>query len=92
MLRASDGSDVDLFESKYLEIIYNIQTRIESRNITYLEQNYNLKDLCYRPISTQGCMTTSPMEFWKMNLTKMKADPDVKATAKCLKTTVRLQH
>jgi len=90
MLRSNNGTDLDLFQSKYLELIYNIQTNIEARNITYLDQSYNIRDLCYRPISTQGCMITSPMEFWKMNLTKMKLDPDVKNTAKCLKTTVKI--
>jgi hypothetical protein len=29
------------------------------------------------------------MEFWKMNLTKMNEDSDVKNTAKCLKTAVK---
>lgn len=88
MFRGTDGNEIDLFNKQYLQVIYNIQTSIESRNITYLDQSYNLSDLCYKPISTQGCMITSPMEFWKMNLTKMLDDPDVKNTAKCLKQSV----
>lgn len=35
-------------------------------------------------------MTTSPLELWKMDLEKMKADPDIKETAKCLKKEVIL--
>jgi Niemann-Pick C1 protein len=32
----------------------------------------------------QYCLITSPMDFWKMDLQKMKDDPDIKETAKCL--------
>jgi Niemann-Pick C1 protein len=47
---------------------------------------YKLDDFCYRPISDKGCLVTSPMGFWQMNVTLMHEDPDVKFTAQCVPT------
>lgn len=52
-----------------------------------MNQTYSLQDFCYKPIQNEGCLITSPMDFWKVNLTKMKQDSDIKETAKCLKKT-----
>jgi Niemann-Pick C1 protein len=49
-----------------------------------LDKKYSIGDLCYRPMEDQYCLITSPMDFWKMNLEKMKSDKDIKETAKCL--------
>jgi Niemann-Pick C1 protein len=53
--------------------------------VTLLGKNYTIYDICYKPIADKGCLITSPMDFWKMNLQEMKDDTNVKETAKCLK-------
>ncbi len=50
-----------------------------------MNTTYSIKDICYQPIGDESCLITSPMDFWKMNYTKMVEDPDIKITAKCLK-------
>jgi Niemann-Pick C1 protein len=90
ILKAENDSDqTDLFQKEYLEIIYDLQTRIENKTITFMNVTYSVDDFCYKPIQNQGCIVTSPMDFWKMNITKMKEDPDIKETAKCLKRTAQ---
>lgn len=53
---------------------------MEFKNTTF-----SIKDICYQPIGDESCLITSPMDFWKMNYTKMIEDSDIKITAKCLK-------
>ena len=48
--------------------------------------DYTIKDFCFRPITGQGCLIPSPMDFWKVNLEEMKKDKDVKFTAQCIPT------
>lgn len=43
--------------------------------------NYTLNDFCYKPISGEGCLVTSPMEYWQDNLTTLLETDDVKVTA-----------
>lgn len=50
-----------------------------------MNSTFSIKDICYQPIGDESCLITSPMDFWKMNLTRMLEDPDIKVTAKCLK-------
>lgn len=81
-----DSTDkTDLFTQEYLEKIYYLQKKIESGTINVLGKTYTVNDFCYKPVSDQGCLVTSPMDFWKMNLQEMKKDPNIKETAKCLK-------
>jgi len=88
LLRPEDDSDrTDLFQKKYLEVIYHLQSRIENQTIQFLNNTYSINDFCYKPIVDKGCLITSPLDFWKMNLDKMLSDKDIKDTAKCLKKT-----
>jgi Niemann-Pick C1 protein len=80
-----DSVKIDLFQKEYLEMIYELQTKIEQGTVEFLNENYSIDDLCYKPISGKGCLVTSPLDFWKMNLTAMQNDQDIKETAKCLK-------
>lgn len=50
-----------------------------------MNTTFSIKDICYQPIGDESCLITSPMDFWKMNYTKMVEDSDIKITAKCLK-------
>lgn len=76
--------DEDLFQKKYLEEIYELQTKLESATVTFQDKEYTVNDLCFKAIEGRGCMTTSPMEFWKMNIEEMRKDKDIKSTAQCL--------
>jgi hypothetical protein len=79
-----EDADVDLFQPKYLEVISNLQRDIEKQEIELNSKKYTVEDICFKPIMNKSCLITSPMSYWKMNLEKMKNDPDIKHTAKCL--------
>ena len=81
-------STIDLFKKPYLEMIYHIQTLMESENLHHKSQYFSLFDICYKPITGNGCLVTSPMEFWLMNLTDLLEDQDYKETARCIKPKV----
>ena len=81
-----DDSKVDLFEKPYLDVIYRIQSKMENAYVTYNSQVFNISDVCYKPITGEGCLITSPMEFWLMNVTDLYADQDIKGTAQCIKS------
>lgn len=89
--RGSNERDrsIDLFKKPYLEMIYHIQTAMESDNLEYKGQHFNITDLCFKPITGKGCLVTSPMEFWLMNLTDMWVDEDYKETARCIRPRVK---
>ena len=85
-MKKLDPTDkTDLFTPEYLQKIYDLQIKIESSKISLLGKNYTVNDFCYKPVSDQGCLITSPMDFWKMNLQEMINDTNIKETAKCLK-------
>ena len=81
-------SSIDLFQKPYLEIVYHIQKALENAQLQLGSQSFNLSDICYKPITGKGCLVTSPMEFWLMNVTDMWSDTDYKETAKCIKPRV----
>lgn len=70
-------------------MVYNLQSKIERGTVEFLGDTYSIDDLCYKPIEGKGCLITSPMDFWQMDVTKMNNDPDIKETAKCLKKTAQ---
>jgi hypothetical protein len=45
---------------------------------------YKLDDFCYKPISGEGCLVTSPLEYWQDDLDKLMADEDPKITSECI--------
>lgn len=47
-------------------------------------KDYIIDDFCYKPITGKGCIVTSPMQYWKTDLQKLKDDPDVKLTSQCI--------
>ena len=76
-----EKNDTDIFDTGYLEMLYELQVAIEEGTSTVAGKEYGLEDFCYKPISGQGCLVTSPLEYWRRDLEKLKADPDVKVTA-----------
>jgi Niemann-Pick C1 protein len=79
-----DTDDTDVFQKEYLEELYHLQNSIESKLYEYDGKHYNISDYCYKPINGKGCYIASPMDYWKMDLSKMLEDPDIKETAQCV--------
>mmetsp|Transcript_30122 Transcript_30122/g.29400 ORF Transcript_30122/g.29400 Transcript_30122/m.29400 type:complete len:168 (-) Transcript_30122:285-788(-) len=63
----------DLFQKPYLEILWYIQEAIKSAQIENNNFIYTLDDFCYKPISGEGCLVTSPLEYYQDDLEKVEA-------------------
>jgi Niemann-Pick C1 protein len=86
--RYDRDDSIDLFQKPYLEMIYHIQTAFEQETLVHGDRTFNITDICYKPITGKGCIATSPMEFWLMNLTDMWSDTNFKETARCIRPRV----
>ena len=56
-----EDPDADIFQKGYLEMLYYLQDTIERGNSVNNGFTFNFDDFCYKPISGQGCLVTSPM-------------------------------
>ena len=84
----------DLFSNGYLELVYIVQVSlndselfqdaIEKGKARVDGKDHVIDDFCYKPITGNPCLITSPMGFWQMDKDRMLADNDVKATAQCI--------
>jgi Niemann-Pick C1 protein len=72
----------DIFEKPYLEMLYHLQMSIEQGRANVNDVEYEVLDFCYKPITGKGCIVTSPMEYWRANLTRLQGS-DVKKASKC---------
>jgi len=75
----------DLFQKPYLNLVYYLQHAIENDKSTVNDMEFTLDDFCYKPISGEGCLAESPMQYFHMNLDELN-DPavDVKELAQCI--------
>jgi len=64
-----------------LELVYHFQTAVEQGIVEFEGNEYTVDDFCFKPITGEGCLIPSPMDFWKNDLAAMKKDKDVKFTA-----------
>jgi hypothetical protein len=59
-----------------------LTTAIESGVATLNGMEFTLDDFCYKPITGEGCIVESPMQYWKSNLTLLnEPTTNVKQTA-----------
>jgi len=73
----------DLFTVPYLDLVYELQNAIEKGKAEVNGQEFGLDDFCYKPISGEGCLVESPMQYWKNNKAAMDAS-NPKETAQCI--------
>ena len=86
MILRKEGDDTDLWQKEYVDKIFEIQQKITSSNIDFLNTKWSIDDLCYKPVSGKGCMITSPTNFWKEDYEKFKEEKDLKIVSKCLQS------
>ena len=72
----------DIFQKPYLNLIYYLQKAFEEDTAEVNGMKYTLDDFCYKPISGEGCLAESPMQYFKMNITYLnEPTTDVKFIA-----------
>lgn len=59
----------DLFTLEPLKWLYYLEKIINTRSFKKDGNDVTVDNLCYKPISNKGCLITSPMDYWKMNIT-----------------------
>jgi len=65
-------------------MLYWVSLAISNEVYNFNGVNISHSDFCFKPISGKGCLVTSALGYWQGNLTKLKADPDIKETTKCI--------
>lgn len=78
-----DPDNTDLFQKEYLAEVWDLQSQIEAAETLFENRVYTVDFFCYKPVDGEGCYISSPMDYWKMNITAMQDDPDIKYTAQC---------
>lgn len=48
-------------------MLYLLQYEIENNLVEIAGQNYSLNDTCYKPITGEGCLAESPMQYFHMD-------------------------
>ena len=86
MILRKEGDKEDLWQKEYVDKIFQIQTKIVNAKIEFLNREWGIEDLCYKPVSGKGCMITSPTNFWKEDYEKFKNETDLKTVSKCLQS------
>lgn len=80
-----DKSTQDIFRPEYLKLLYYLQDAVEKGTVEKDGKTYGHSDFCYKPITGEGCLVTSPMGFWKMNYTAIPETAEqVKIDAQCI--------
>jgi hypothetical protein len=66
-------------------LVYYLQTAIEVGLAEVNGHNYTMDDFCYKPITGEGCLEESPMQYFQNSLsTLMDPNTNVKEVAQCI--------
>jgi hypothetical protein len=65
----SDEANYDLFQTQYLNLVYYLQAAIVTGEAELNGMTFTLDDFCYKPITGEGCIVESPMQYFKSNIT-----------------------
>lgn len=66
-----NAEEDDLFRHPYLDLTYYLQEAIVNDLSEVNGMEFLLDDFCYKPISGEGCLVESPMQYFKDNYTYM---------------------
>ena len=64
-----DDLEFDVFNKPYLDMLYYLQGHIVNDTATVNDMEFTLDDFCYKPISGEGCLVESAMQYFHSNLT-----------------------
>ena len=78
MILRKENDNTDWGQKEDVDKIFQIQNKITSAKISFLNREWGIDDLCYKPVSGKGCMITSPTNFWKEDYEKFKQEEDLK--------------
>ena len=76
----------NLFKHPYLDLNYYLQDAIVNDIAKVSGMEFILDDFCYKPISGEGCLVESPMQYFKNNFAYLesKNNEEIQAIATCV--------
>ena len=66
--------DFDVFGHPYLDMLWYLQDALINDKATVNDMDFTLNDFCYKPISGEGCIVESPMQYFWDNLTTLQSN------------------
>lgn len=81
-----DGEKKNIIQKDYLKEISYFQTVVTQSKVTVEDNQYGLKDLCWKAFKHGDCVVQSPMNYWQNNLTRLENDKNIDETVSCFKS------
>lgn len=63
----------DVFKHPYLDMLWYLQDHIVNDVAVVNGMNFTLDSFCYKPISGEGCIVESPMQYFHDNKTILQS-------------------
>jgi len=80
-----DQAQHDLFTTQYLNLVALLENAIVSGEAELNGMIFTLDDFCYKPITGEGCIIESPMQYFKSNITILnQPTTNPKQVAQCI--------
>lgn len=78
--------EFDVFKHPYLDMLNVLVGQIVNNTATVNDMDFTLDDFCYKPISGEGCLVESPMQYFLNNDTILESmtNAEVKTLATCI--------
>jgi len=78
---------VDIFKHPYLDMLWYLQNHIINDRAIVNGMDFTLDSFCYKPITGEGCIVESPMQYFLNDLTILQGmnNDEIKQLATCVK-------
>ena len=78
--------DFDVFKHPYLDMLWYLQYHIVNDKATVNGMDFTLDSFCYKPISGEGCIVESPMQYFhdKLDVMQSMNNTEIKTLATCV--------
>ena len=78
--------DFDVFKHPYLDMLWYLQYHIVNDKATVNGMDFTLDSFCYKPISGEGCIVESPMQYFhdKLDVMQNMTNSEIKTLATCV--------
>ena len=79
--------NVDIFKHPYLDLMWFLQGHIVNDTATVNGMDFTLDSFCYKPISGEGCIVESPMQYFlnQWDILQSLNDTEIKTLATCVR-------
>ena len=78
--------EFDVFKHPYLDMLNVLVEQIQNNTATVNDMPFTLDDFCYKPISGEGCLVESAMQYFLNDDTILESltNPEIKTLATCI--------